>query len=88
MKTFGETVTFTVFPAESCALILSASALVITNVSTKVSPPPKAKLIGSPAATNPMSTPMAPALAARSTLRLTAHVPRSIKATLPAGFAR
>ena len=59
----------------------------ITRVGTNVSPPPKEKEIASPAATSPISTPTAPALAARSTLRLTLHAPRSIRATLPAGSA-
>ena len=88
IKTSGDTVTFTVVPAESCSLILSASAFVITSVSANVSPPPNANDIGSPAATNPINTPMAPALVARSTLRLTLQSPRSINAILPAGSAR
>src|SRR5262245_41599294 len=87
-KTVGETAPLTVAPAESCPLNLVASARVITSVSTKVSPPPKANEIGSPPVTNPMSTPIAPALAARSTFRLALHPPRSINAILPEGLAR
>ena len=87
-KTLVETVACTAVPAESCALILLASASVITSVSTNESPPPKLNEIGSPGATKPISTPIAPALAARSTFRLTGHPPRSINATLPAGSAR
>src|SRR5262249_57027013 len=59
---------------------------VITIEGTKWVPPPKLKVIASPAATSPMRTPVAPACAARSILRLMAHTPRSISAILPAGL--
>src|SRR5882672_8231190 len=60
----------------------------MTSVGTNVLPPPNENETASPAATSPMSTPTAPALAARSTFRLTAQLPRSINATLPAGETR
>jgi hypothetical protein len=82
----GPTLTFT--GAARFALIKLDVAWVMTSVGTNVSPPPNEKLIGSPGATSPIRTPIAPALAARSTLRLTAQAPRSMSATFPAGFAR
>src|SRR5258706_4513701 len=60
----------------------------MTSVGKKVVPPRKEKETASPASSRPMRTPTAPALAARSTFRLTAQLPRSISATLPAGEAR
>ena len=82
----GPTVTFT--GAAMFALIRFDVACVMISVGTNVSPPPNEKLTGSPGATRPIKTPIAPALAARSTLRLTEHPPRSISATFPAGEAR
>ena len=61
---------------------------VMIIVGTNVSPPPLEKLTGAPGATSPMRTPTAPALAARSTLRLTEQPPRSMSATLPDGSLR
>src|SRR5215470_17141149 len=60
----------------------------MTSVGTKVSPPPKLNVIASPPAVNPISAPMAPAFAARSTFRLIEQPPRSISAILPAGLSR
>src|SRR6266542_6303582 len=60
----------------------------MTSEGTNVVPPPNAKLVASPGATRPMSTAMAPAEAARSTLRLTLQAPRSMSAILPVGLAR
>jgi hypothetical protein len=59
----------------------------MTSEGTKVSPPPNEKDTASPAATKPISTPVAPASAPMSTFRLTEQVPRSIYAILPAGLA-
>src|SRR5438093_8302182 len=81
----GETVTTT--GAAMLALIRFDVLWVMTRVGTNMVPPPKEKEIGSPAATSPIRTPTAPALAARSTLRLTLHAPRSMRATLPEGSA-
>src|SRR5512147_85008 len=81
-----EMVTFT--GAAMLALRALELARVMMRVGTKVVPPPKLKEIGSPAATSPMITAVAPAWAARSTLRLTEQAPRSMRATLPAGLAR
>ena len=88
IETASETLTLTVWPAVSWALIAFDSDCWMTIVGTKVSPPPNEKLTGSPGATRPRRTAVAPALAARSTLRLNAQAPRSMRATLPAGFAR
>src|SRR5256885_2116493 len=85
MAVEGDTVTTT--GAEMLALIRFDVLWVMTRVGTNVSPPPKEKEIASPDATRPIRTPTAPALAARSTLRLTAHTPRSMRATLPEGSA-
>src|SRR6266704_6872353 len=82
----GETVTTT--GAAMLALIKFDVLWVMTRVGTNVVPPPKEKEIASPPATRPIRTPTAPALAARSTLRLTLHAPRSVRATLPAGLSR
>src|SRR5439155_11116731 len=57
-------------------------------VGTNAPPPPKLHQLRSAPMTIATNTPMAPALAARSTFRLTAQTPRSIRATLPAGLAR
>src|SRR6266704_5880130 len=84
--TEGDSVAMT--GAAMLALIRLEVLWVITRVGTNVSPPPKEKEIASPDATRPIRTPTAPALAARSTLRLTAHTPRSMRATLPAGLSR
>src|SRR5438132_11853830 len=78
----------TLTPFASWLLIVFEVDCVITSVGTKVSPPPYENEPGSPGATSPIRTPIAPAFAARSTLRLTAQVPRSIRAILPAGFER
>ena len=56
----------------------------ITSDGTKLVPPPYEKVTASPGATSAIRTPIAPALAAASTFRLTEHVPRSIRAILPA----
>src|SRR2546426_2457235 len=82
----GPTLTFT--GAAMFALTRFDVACVMISVGTNVSPPPNEKLTGSPGKTSPIRTPIAPALAARSTFRLTAQVPRSMSATFPAGFAR
>src|SRR2546425_274116 len=82
----GETVTTT--GAARLALIRFDVLWVMTRVGTNRVPPPKEKEIASPDATRPIRTPTAPACAARSTLRLTAHTPRSMRATLPEGSAR
>src|SRR5690242_7616689 len=85
----GDTVTFT--PAPRFALIRFASANVITSEALHVPSagaghcPPLLKVTASPAATRPISTPMAPASLARRTFSLTLHAPRSISATLPFG---
>src|SRR5262245_50657310 len=63
-------------------------AWVITSDGTNIVPPPNENVMASPAATRPIRTPIAPAAAARSILRLIAQTPRSINAILPAGLAR
>ncbi len=73
--------------AAMLALIESLRSWVMTIDGTNVSPPPREKDTASPGATSPISTAVAPAFAARSTLRLTAQPPRSIRATLPLGSA-
>src|SRR5271165_2503516 len=60
---------------------------VITSVGTKFEPPPLLKLMASPGATRPSSTPTAPLLATLSIFRLTAQAPRSTKAIFPLGLA-
>ena len=86
MALSGETVTLT--GASRFALIEVLSDCVMTSVGTKLSPPPSENETASPGAINPISTPIAPASAARSTFKLTAQPPRSINATLPVGSAK
>src|SRR5512143_3127730 len=87
MALAGEMVTLT-GPVARAPLMRFESAWVMISVGTKVSPPLKLKEMGSPGATRPRITARAPALAARSTLRLTPQAPRSMRAILPAGSAR
>src|ERR1700676_424948 len=63
-------------------------ACVITRLGTKFDPPPFENETASPGDTSPISTAMAPALAARSILRLTLQDPRSMRAIFPLGLAR
>ncbi len=73
--------------APRAVLIRLPSAKVIIIVGTiGRSPPPKLNVGGSPAALFAMRTATAPAFVARSTLRLTAQAPRSMRATFPAGL--
>ena len=83
-----ETLTLTTTGIASWALMALLRDCWMTMVGTKLSPPPFEKLTASPGATRPISTAVAPASAARSTLRLTEQSPRSMSATLPAGSAR